>query len=228
MPADSDPEDGTPQRLLPLFVKLGGRRVVLVGGGPVAAAKLKALLETGAEVTVIAPEVVPEIESAPVTIRRREFAHGDLEDAWLAVAAATPEVNRRVAEEAEERRVFVNAVDDPARASAYTGGVFRRGGVTVAVSTEGAAPALAGLLREGLEALVPEEVDSWIDQAQTLRQEWKRRGVPMPGRRPLLLEALNRLYTDRRNSRSENGTVPASGETEVVTAAASAVGRGLL
>jgi len=204
MPTRVEPEAGANradgERLLPLFVKLAGRRVVLVGGGPVAASKLKALLETGAAVTVIAPDVVPEIESAAVTLLRREFSHGDLDGAWLVVAAATPEVNRRVAEEAEQRRVLVNAVDDPASASAYTGGVFRRGGVTVAVSTEGQAPALAGLLREGLEALVPEEVDSWIAEAQALRKEWKRRGVPMPGRRPLLLEALNRLYADRREA----------------------------
>jgi uroporphyrin-III C-methyltransferase/precorrin-2 dehydrogenase/sirohydrochlorin ferrochelatase len=204
MPTRVEPEAGASradgERLLPLFVKLAGRRVVLVGGGPVAASKLKSLLETGAAVTVIAPEIVAEIESAAVNLLRREFSHGDLEGAWLAVAAATPEVNRRVAEEAEQRRVLVNAVDDPASASAYTGGVFRRGGVTVAVSTEGRAPALAGLLREGLEALVPEDVDSWIAEAQALRKEWKRCGVPMPGRRPLLLEALNRLYADRREA----------------------------
>jgi uroporphyrin-III C-methyltransferase/precorrin-2 dehydrogenase/sirohydrochlorin ferrochelatase len=203
----ADPERRDAARLLPLFAKLSGRSVVLVGAGPVAASKLRSLLEAGAEVTVVAPAVVGEIERAPVTLLRREFEPDDLSGVWLAVAAATPEVNRRVAEEAERRRVFVNAVDDPDSASVYTGGVFRRGRVTVAVSTEGEAPALAGLLREGLEALVPDDLDAWVEQATVLRRQWKRNGVPLPGRRPLLLEALNRLYAGRGHG-SPGATLP--------------------
>jgi uroporphyrin-III C-methyltransferase/precorrin-2 dehydrogenase/sirohydrochlorin ferrochelatase len=88
----------------------------------------------------------------------------------------------------------LNAVDDPQAGSAYTGGVLRRGGVTLAVSTEGQAPALAGLLREALEAVLPEEIETWVREAASLRAAWRARGVPMPHRRPLLLEALNRLY----------------------------------
>ena len=183
--------------LFPVFLKLRGRRVLLVGGGPVARGKLAGLLEAGARVTVVAPEVRPEIEAADVTVLPRAFTPADLEGAWLVVAAAPPEVNRAVAAAAEERGVFVNAVDDPAPASAYTGGVFRRGGITVAVSTEGRAPALAGLLREALEAVIPDEVASWVEEAQRLRERQKAEGVPMGRRRPLLLEALNRLYADR-------------------------------
>ena len=102
-------------------------------------------------------------------------------------------MNRRVAAAAEERRIFVNAVDDAERASAYMGGVLRRGGVTIAVSTEGRAPALAGLLREGLEAVVPDDIESWVDVARRLRRSSAPTGVPMADRRPLLLRALNRL-----------------------------------
>lgn len=90
--------------------------------------------------------------------------------------------------------MFVNAVDDAERASAYTGGVFRRGGVTIAVSTEGRAPALSGLLREGLEAVVPEDIESWVNTANELRRAQRASGVPMGDRRPLLLRSLNRLY----------------------------------
>ncbi len=183
--------------LFPVFLRLAGRNVLLVGGGTVAAAKLPALLETGAAVTVVAPEIRAEIASSPVTLRQRPFAADDLEGAWFVVAAATPEVNRRVRETAEALRVFVNAVDDPESASAYTGGVLRRGGVTVAVSTEGRAPALAGLLREALDAVIPQEVDVWVRTAAALRAEQRRGGVHMARRRPLLLEALNRLYSDK-------------------------------
>ena len=82
---------------------------------------------------------------------RRAFRPADLDGAWLVVAAAPPEVNREVRAAAEQRGVFVNAVDNPETCSAYAGGVLTRGGVTVAVSSNGEAPALAGLLREALE-----------------------------------------------------------------------------
>ena len=183
--------------LLPLFLHLRGRRVVLVGAGPVGASKLTQLLAAGADVRVIAPDVHPDIEAAPVSIERRPFTPSDLDDAWLVVAAATPAVNRQVADAAEARRIFVNAVDDPPNATAYLGGVVRRDGVTLAISTRGEAPAIAGLLREGLYVLLPRELASWMDAARAARAQWKAAGVPMEARRPLLLKALNRLYAQR-------------------------------
>jgi uroporphyrin-III C-methyltransferase/precorrin-2 dehydrogenase/sirohydrochlorin ferrochelatase len=183
--------------LFPVFLKLTGRKVLVVGGGKVAEAKLRGLLETGARVTVVAPEVRDEIARAPVQVLRRRFQSEDASGAWLVVAAAPPEVNREVLAAGEARGVFVNAVDDPDRGSAYSGGVLRRGGVTIAVSTEGRAPALAGLLREALEALIPEEVADWVAAGAALRREQKTIGVPIGERRPELLRALNRLYTGR-------------------------------
>ena len=181
-------------RLFPTFLKLAGRSVLVVGGGRMAAAKLPALAEAGARVTVVAPEVRPEVEAADVIVVRRGFRPQDVEGAWFVVAAATPEVNEQVARAAEERRVFVNAVDDPRRASAYQGGVVRRDGVTVAISTEGEAPALAGLLREALDAVLPADLETWVAEARRQKTRWRSEGVPMPDRRPLLLDALNRLY----------------------------------
>jgi uroporphyrin-III C-methyltransferase/precorrin-2 dehydrogenase/sirohydrochlorin ferrochelatase len=186
--------------LFPVFLKLAGRRVLLVGGGSVAATKLRSLLEAQADVTVVAPEPRAEILASGARVLARGFVETDLDGAWLAVAAATPEVNRRVRTAGDARRVFVNAVDDPEVASAYTGGVLRRGGATVAVSTEGRAPALAGLLREGLEAVIPDEIETWVGEAQTLRARQKAQGVPLAERRPLLLEALNRLYAAKRGA----------------------------
>lgn len=188
------------RELLPIFLHLRGRRVVLVGAGPVGASKLAALLAAGAEVRVVAPDIHPDVETAPVTIERRAFEPSDLDDAWLVVAAATPEVNRAVAQAAEERRLFVNAVDDPPNATAYLGGVVRRDGVTLAISTSGEAPAIAGMLREGLDALIPRELSAWMDTARAARVAWRRNGVPMEQRRPLLLKALNRLYAAREGA----------------------------
>jgi len=187
--------------MLPVFLKLEGRRVLLVGAGPVAAGKLSSLLAEGARVTVVAPDVRPEIEQAAVEsgveIRRRGFEPGDLDGAWWIVAAAPPDVNRRVLDAAEACCKFVNAVDDPPNATAYLGGVVRRAGLTIAISTSGRAPALSGLLREALDAWLPGDLERWMTAADEARREWRRDGVPMEARRPLLLDTLNRLY-DRR------------------------------
>lgn len=180
--------------MLPLFLNLAGRRVVLVGGGRVATGKLQQLLAVGASVRVVAPDVSDEIVRTGVPILERPFAPSDLDAAWLVVAAATPSVNRQVAEAAEARRLFVNAVDDPANATAFLTGVVRRPGVTIAISTEGDAPALTALLRAALDAVLPPDLVRWADTARQQRVAWKRDGVPMPDRKPRLLAALNQLY----------------------------------
>ncbi len=102
--------------VFPVFLKLAGRRVVVVGGGPVAAGKLRAVIDAAARVVVVAPEVVPEIDAAALgnalEIVRRPFEPQDLDDTFYVVAAAPPDVNRAVARIAAARGLFVNAVDD--------------------------------------------------------------------------------------------------------------------
>ena len=198
--------------MYPVFLKLTGRRVLLVGGGPVAAAKLAGLLADGARVTVVAPEIRPELHKPGVTIAKRAFEPSDLDGAWYVVAAAPPEINKQVLEAAEHRQVFVNAVDDPAHASAYAGSVVRRAGVTIAFSTDGRAPALAGLLREALDAWLPADLDTWMAASDAARREWKQSRVPMEERRPMLLETLNRLYGQKDDSQlpTSNSQLPNS------------------
>lgn len=182
---------------LPVFLRFDHRRAVVVGGGSVAASKIPALLAAGADVTVIAPSIASTIDRTQVRVEERPFAEDDLDGAWFVTAAATPGVNRMVREAADRRGIFVNAVDDPANATAYLGGTIARGGVTVAISTAGDAPALAGLLREAFDELVPQDIETWVERARVLRQHQRLDGVPMAARRPQLLDALNRLY-DRR------------------------------
>jgi siroheme synthase-like protein len=179
---------------------LHGRRVVVVGAGAVAASKLAALQAVGAEIFVVAPVVCAAIRAAGVSIAERGFEPADLDGAWFVVAAAPPDVNRRVSQAAEARQIFVNAVDDPPNATVYLGGVVRRAGVTIGISTDGAAPALAGLLREAIDAMLPDDLATWMLRAHELRREWRLRQVPMPGRRPELLDALNALYAQRREA----------------------------
>jgi uroporphyrin-III C-methyltransferase / precorrin-2 dehydrogenase / sirohydrochlorin ferrochelatase len=183
------------RELFPAFLDLTHRAVLLVGGGTVAAAKLESLLLAKARVTVVAPHVLPVIAASGAAVHRRPFEPHDLDDCWYVVAAAPPEVNAHVLKEAEARRIFVNAVDDPAHATAFAGSVIRRGPVTVAISTGGEAPALARLMREALERLLPDALPEWTSVAKVLRAEWRRDGVPMSERRSALLDTLVAMRT---------------------------------
>jgi uroporphyrin-III C-methyltransferase/precorrin-2 dehydrogenase/sirohydrochlorin ferrochelatase len=214
------PPEPRAQRLYPVFLKLEGLPVVVVGGGGIASGKIEGLLDAGARVTVIAPWICDSIRgratapdarhvTLPITLIERAFAASDLDGARWVVAAATPEVNRQVADASTARGLFVNAVDDAGAATAYLGAVVRRGPVDLAISTSGLAPALAGLVREALEALLPEDLAHWIDVAVAARADWKRAGTPIRERRPLLLRALDRVY--RVNIDASGNAAPESG-----------------
>jgi siroheme synthase-like protein len=194
--------------MFPAFLNLESRRVVVVGGGRVAASKLDSLLRAGARVTVVAPEIQPEIEREGIVVVRRAFEDGDLDGAWWVVAAAPPHVNRQVQAAAEPRRIFVNAVDDPQHATAFLGSVVRRAGVTIAISTDGRAPALAGLLRQALDAWLPRELDAWLKASDEARRAWREQRVPMELRRPQLLETLNRLYEEKSQVPNPKPQIP--------------------
>ena len=171
--------------------------MLVVGGGNVAESKVRSFLDAGALVRVVAPEVRFDIEHPNLSFIRRAFEPDDLDGCWLAIAAAPPAINRDVSSAATDRRIFVIAVDDLASATAYGVAVVRRAGVTLGISTDGVAPALSGLLREGLERVLPDDLDAWSDLARTRRETWRERNVPMSERRPDLLRALNRLYEER-------------------------------
>lgn len=177
-------------RVYPVFLRLDGEPVLVVGGGPVAASKLDGLLAAGARPTVVAPAIADGCRRPGVTLIERGFVADDLDGARFVIAAATAAVNREVTALAAARNLFVNAVDDPAAATAFLGGVVRRGDVTVAISTGGSAPALAGLLREALDAALPADLDAWLELARAERARWKQDGTPMAERRARLLDAL--------------------------------------
>jgi len=182
------------ERAFPLFLRLAGRRVLVVGGGRVALDKARALQLAGARVRVVAPEVHEGISEVAEVVETRAFTDADVGDAWLVVAAATPEVNRAVRRVADEKRVFVVAVDDVESCSAIGAAELRRGGLTVAISSDGRAPALVALLRRALERIIPEDVARWVEVAETSREAWKAAKIPFADRRPLLLRALDALY----------------------------------
>jgi uroporphyrin-III C-methyltransferase / precorrin-2 dehydrogenase / sirohydrochlorin ferrochelatase len=187
--------------LFPAFLDLVGRRVLVVGAGQVAAQKIPRLLEAGAHVVVVAPVVAPVIEAMPVEIHRRAFEAADLDGAWYVVSAAPGPVNADVSRHAAPRNIFVNAVDDPRHATAFAGSGFKRGPVTVALSTGGEAPALSRVLREALERLIGRDAEDWADLAGRLRQDWRRDAVPMDERRDALLATFAALHEEAARDR---------------------------
>lgn len=149
----------------PVYLNLKGRRCVIVGGGTVAEGKIARLLESGADICVVSPDATPGIRrfvaDGAVRWEQREYRPGDLEGAFIAIAATNVrKVNRRVFEEAEERGVMLNAVDDPPNCSFIAPSIVQRGPVTLAISTGGVSPALARKLRESLQS---SEALAWAD-----------------------------------------------------------------
>ncbi len=132
----------------PVVLDVVGRPWLVVGGGPVAARKAAGLVECGAEVTVVAPEIDPAVGALGVAVERREYEPGMAASYRLVVTATgVPEVDAAVADDAERAGVLVNSADDPAHCSFILPSVHRDGPVTIAVSTGGASPALAVWLR---------------------------------------------------------------------------------
>ena len=184
----------------PLFLNLHGKRVLVVGGGPIAHEKSLALREAGAVIRVVAPEVRPELAAIADEVLLREFHVDDVDDAWFVLSAAPPAVNRAVRAAADARSRFTIAVDDVASCSAIGAARLRREGLTVAISSDGRAPALVGLLRAAIDALIPSDWSAWMETADHARASWKSRGVAFDKRRPLLLQALNALYAPQKEA----------------------------
>ena len=161
--------------LFPIFVKLQGRLVVVVGGGEIAAEKIEGLLGAGARVRVIAPEVhalfAESIRNRKIEWLPREFAAGDLCGATLVIAATSSTgVNASVFRDAEARGILCNAVDDIENCHFYYGSIVRRGDLQIAISTNGKSPALAQRLRQELEQQFGPEYETWLEWLGAARE----------------------------------------------------------
>ena len=166
----------------PVYLDLKERSCVVIGGGGVAERKIQSLLECGARVTIISPEVTPIVRerasTGEVVWEAREYVDGDLRGAFVAVAATDRRnVNEAIADEATRERAILNVVDDPDLCTFIAPAVVRRGDVTVALSTGGASPALARKIREELEANEALEYAHLAGILSSARKELKRRRV---------------------------------------------------
>lgn len=203
----------SPPPLYPVELKVAGRKCVVIGGGRVAVRKVSLLRECGAAVTVVAPEVVPDLadlaQQGQVTHVPRRFEPADLEGAALCLAATDdPTVNQQVYREATTRNIPVNVADQPHLCTFFVPATVRRGPVTVSVSTSGTSPALARQLREQLETVLPPAVGDLAELLGMLREEVRRRFADENHRRRIytrMLEsdALALLAEGRRQSAEE-------------------------
>ena len=155
------------KQFYPVNLNVAGRRCVVVGGGMVALRKIRGLIDCGAEVHVISPEIVAGIESYvtgnEIIWHRRRYEAGDLHGVFLAVAATDDtKTQQMVASDAESARILVNVVDDPSVCSFQVPAKIRRGGLLVTVSTGGGSPALAARIRRELETEFEPEYEQLV------------------------------------------------------------------
>lgn len=159
----------------PVNLCLSGQRVLVVGGGPVAARKVEGLLRAGACVTVVAPAAVGAISENPEVVWQRRAYRPDESRSYRLVVTATndPAVNAHVARDCEAANVFVNSADDPANCTFTLPSVSRRGHLQVAVSTAGRSPALARWLRKRIEREIDSGYATLLELLAETRQEAK-------------------------------------------------------
>ena len=157
---------------------LEGRRCLVVGGGSVALEKVRGLVACGARVTVVAPEVEPELFELPVQVHRRGYLRVDLAGRFLVVVATSDEaLNARIAAHAEEENLLCNVVDTPDLCTFILPAVHRQGPIAVAVSTGGTSPALAQRIRDEVARIVGPEYADLAHQLERLRP-WAKRNLP--------------------------------------------------
>lgn len=173
---------------LPIFCRLDNKPVLLVGGGEVAARKARLLLDAGARLTLVSPALDPELATlaadGEIEWLATEFEPAQLAGKWLVVAATDRrEVNALVYQSANLARIFANVVDDPKRSSFIMPSIIDRSPLMVAISSGGKAPVLARLLREKLEALLPQHLGAVAAFAGGLRDRVKARFASMGERR---------------------------------------------
>ena len=169
----------------PIFLDVGGKRCVVIGGGEVALRKVRMMVEHAAHVEVISPELCPELNGmvmeGAVSATLREYKPGDLKGAFIVIAATdNSEINAQVADEAEERGILINVVDVPKLSNFIVPSYLRRGDVAIAVSTGGKSPALARKIRSELESRFSDEYAALAVLVDEVRSELKNSEVSIP------------------------------------------------
>jgi precorrin-2 dehydrogenase / sirohydrochlorin ferrochelatase len=180
--------------LFPAFLKLAGRRCLVVGAGAIAEDKIESLIRAGAKVRVVAPAATEQIRAwalaKKIRWEPRRFRPADLAGTFLVIAAtSSSSLHAKIFREARRRGVLCNAVDDPAHCDFYYGAVVHRGDLQIAISTGGHSPALAQRLRKKLEKEIGSEYERWVTTLGAARKRLFAKSIS-PARRKALLHHL--------------------------------------
>lgn len=173
----------------PMFVDLEGRRCLVVGGGPIATEKVEKLLDHGAAIRLISPELTAELAGMVAAgvigeYHERTYRPEDLEGCFLVIAATNLDpINRMVWQDAEARNMVCNVVDVPPLCNFIVPSIVRRGELALAISTGGASPVVAKHIRRQLDAMYGPEWEALVDLLRDVRDDLKVRYLDMPSRR---------------------------------------------
>ena len=178
--------------LYPIYLKLENKECVVFGGGKVATRKVQSLLEVGAGVTVVSPDLTPELftlwKEGRIACHYRLYHRGDVQGHTLAISATNnPDVNRQIVAEAREAGVLVNVVDVPGLCDFYVPSVVRRGDLLLAISTNGTFPALAREIRKWLEKEFDDSFAELLHLAAQIRRQLKE-DYPDPAARQEIID----------------------------------------
>ncbi|NLJ77421.1 MAG: bifunctional precorrin-2 dehydrogenase/sirohydrochlorin ferrochelatase [Peptococcaceae bacterium] len=173
---------------------LNNRKCLVVGGGKIAERKVRSLLECGAQVYVVSPEIIPSLLSmvaeGSLIYRRGSYKISDLEDMFLVFGATgKEEINKQIASDCASRNLIVNIVDDPAKCNFYVPAVVRRGALSIGISTCGKSPLLARKIREELELVYGPQYGDFLEMLGALRKKVIR-DISDPERKKKKLEDL--------------------------------------
>ncbi len=180
--------------LFPLFLKLEGKRCLVVGAGLIGLEKVESLLRCGAAIRVIAPDAVPRVQQLSsqreIEWLPRRYEPEDANGCDLIIAATSDrEVNRAVFEEASRRAILCNTADDPPLCDFFFASTVQRGELQIAISTAGQSPALAQRLRREIDAQLPADLGPWLAELGQLRREVLQ-AMPAGAERKALLHEL--------------------------------------
>jgi uroporphyrin-III C-methyltransferase len=187
--------------MLPIFLKLAGRRCLLVGAGQIALDKISSLLKTGLKLRVVAPDALPAIQQLAFENKlewfQRPFELSDLDGNLLVIAATnSPEVNAAVYRGSVERSILCNSVDDIPNCDFFFGSVVNRGDLQIAISTAGESPAFAQRLRREIDQQLPKDLGPWLENLGELRREVLEAHPRSDARKSLLHQLAQRAVCE--------------------------------